>query len=145
MKESYIVGWYCFFSEVDSKLVPEKSGKWTCFFKDQEYAISICRKAIEEGVCDECKCRDISILDLTDYNNGVICFYLNSDDIQNHKRILEFMIHNNLIRRTKTGRLYNISFKYDYQTRAGEYGDEFMPKLSLDRFVDLNTGKWIYD
>lgn len=145
MKESYIPGWYCFNSDEDCKLVSEKSGKWTCNFSNQEHAISICRKAIDEDVCDECKCRDLTILEWTGYDDGVICFYLNSDDIEKHKRIIEFMIRNNLIRRTKTGNLYNISFKYDNQTKAGEYGAAFVPKLSLNSFVDLKTGKWIYD
>lgn len=53
------------------------------------------------------------------------------------------MLENNLIRRTKTGRLYNISFKFDDQTLAGEYGSDFEGKIKLEQFVDLNTGEFI--
>lgn len=74
---------------------------------------------------------------------GVICFYLNGDDTENHKRVIQFMMSNGLIRKTKTGRYYNISFKYNEQTRAGEYGDDFEGKIKLDQFIDLNTGEWI--
>ncbi|MBC3514725.1 hypothetical protein [Ruminococcus bicirculans (ex Wegman et al. 2014)] len=73
---------------------------------------------------------------------GVICFYLNGDDIANHKRVLQFMMDNDLIRKTKAGKYYNISFKFDDQTRAGEYGSNFEGKIKLETFIDLTTGKW---
>ena len=112
------------------------------FFSDQEFAKNICTKAIEEGVCYECKCSD---LEMIGQPTGVICFYLNGDDIENHHRVIEFMLRNSLIQKTKTGRLYNISFKFDSQTRAHEYGADFEGKIKLDQFVDLKTGKWVYE
>ena len=54
------------------------------------------------------------------------------------------MIKFGLIKRTKTGRLYDISFKFDSQTRAGEYGADFEGKIKLSQFIDLYTLKWIY-
>ena len=48
-----------------------------------------------------------------------------------------------LIRKTKTGRFYNISFKFDDQTRAGIYRENFDGVIKLAQFVDLNTGEWI--
>ena len=39
--------------------------------------------------------------------------------------------------------LVKISFKFDTQTRAGEYGEEFDSHIKLDQFVDLNTGKML--
>ena len=53
------------------------------------------------------------------------------------------MIDNQLIRKTKKGRYYNMSFKFDDQTRAGEYGDNFEGKIKLEDFIDLDTGEWI--
>ena len=38
---------------------------------------------------------------------------------------------------------YNNSFKFDDQTRAGEYGADFEGKIKLDEFIDLKTGRWI--
>ena len=68
---------------------------------------------------------------------------INGDDIENHRRVIRFMMDNELILKTKTGRLYNISFKFDDQTRAGEYGADFKGAIKLAQFIDLNTGEWI--
>ena len=76
-------------------------------------------------------------------SDGVICFYLNGDDIDNHRRVIEFMINNELITKKKTGRYYNNSFKFDSQTIAGEYGADFEGKIKLEKFIDLKTGAWI--
>lgn len=135
-------GWFWFLSGKDMLLDKDKCGKWMYFFDDQTFAQKICQKAIDEGVCYECKCSD---LELTEEPRGVICFYLNGDDIENHKRVIQFMIANDLIRKTKTGRFYNMSFKFDSQTRAGEYGADFEGKIKLEQFIDLQTGKWIYE
>lgn len=133
-------GWYYYYTEEENLLEDHKCGKWMCFFKDQEFAKDICEKAISEKVCYECKCRD---MEFADSETGVICFYLNGDDIENHHRIIQFMLRNNLIQKTKKGRLYNISFKFDNQTRAGEYGADFEGAIKLAQFVDLDTGEWI--
>lgn len=133
-------GWCWYLSGDEGKLDAEKCGKWMYFFQDIEFAMQMCQKAIDEGVCYECKCTDMSLMSAP---TGVICFYLNGDDLNNHKRVIEFMINNGLIRKTKTGKLYNISFKFDSQTRAHEYGADFEGAIKLDAFVDLNTGKWI--
>lgn len=77
-------------------------------FEDQSFAQQICEKAIAEHVCYECKCTDMEVQLVP---TGVICFYLNGDDIENHKRVIQFMMDNDLIRKTKTGRYYNNSFK----------------------------------
>ena len=53
------------------------------------------------------------------------------------------MLNNNLIRRTKDGRLYNLSFKLNVQTRSGEYGKDFKAELKLSDLIDLNTGEWL--
>lgn len=65
------------------------------------------------------------------------------DDLEGHKRVIKYFIENSLLRKTKTGKLYNISFKLDEQTREGEYGTEFHSEIKLEQFVDLNTGEFI--
>lgn len=118
-------GWYWFLSGKEEKLKTEICGKWMYFFDDQEFAQNICQKAIDEGVCYECKCTD---MEMQAVPTGVICFYLNGDD---------------LVRKTKSGKYYNISFKFDNQTRAGEYGADFEGKIKLEKFVDLKTGEFV--
>ena len=135
-------GWFWFLSGKEKLLVPDKCGKWMYFFDNQEFAQKICQKAIDEGVCYECKCTD---MELTGQPTGVICFYLNGDDIENHKRVIQFMMANDLIRKTKAGKYYNNSFKFDDQTRAGEYGADFEGKIKLEQFINLQTGEWIYE
>lgn len=133
-------GWYWYLSGKEEKLKTETCGKWMYFFDDQELAQDICQKAIDEGVCYECKCTD---MEMQAVPTGVICFYLNGDDLENHKRVIRFMLANGLVRKTKIGKYYNISFKFDNQTRAGEYGADFEGKIKLEKFVDLKTGEFI--
>lgn len=135
-------GWFWFLSGKEQLLDCDKCGKWMYFFDDQTFAQEMCQKAIDENVCYECKCSDV---EFTGEKTGVICFYLNGDDIENHKRVIQFMIDNNLIRKTKTGKYYNMSFKFDSQTVAGEYGSDFEGKIKLEQFIDLKTGAWIYE
>lgn len=40
------------------------------------------------------------------------------------------MLENGLIRKTKTGKLYNISFKYDSEAYAGKYKERLLRKES---------------
>ena len=132
-------GWYWYLSGHENLLEEHKCGKWMIFFNDQSFAQEICQKAIDENVVYECKCTD---METTGYESGVICFYLNGDDIDNHKRVIQFLKDNDLIQKTKTGKLYNLSFKFDDQTIAGEYGSNFEGKIKLDQFLDLKTGEW---
>ena len=133
-------GWYWYLAENTKLPERHKCGKWMHFFRDQKFAMDMCEKAIVENVCYECKCTD---MELRGAETGVIRFYLNGDDIENHRRVIRFMMDNELIQKTKTGRLYNISFKFDDQTRAGKYGADFKGVIKLAQFIDLNTGEWI--
>ena len=113
----------------------DKIGKWMCFFKGRDFIAKLCQEAVEKGVVAEAK--------HSNANEGVSCFYLNCDDMASHKKVIEFFLNNNLIRKTKNGKLYNISFKMNKQTQAGEYGKDFKSEIKLEQFVDLNTGDWI--
>ena len=127
-------GWVFYLSSAYKEIDRDKCGKWMYFFGDRERAEKICKSAINQGVVSECK--------HTDGETGVACFYLNGDDIKGHKKVIQFFIDNDLIRRTKSGKLYNISFKYDSHTGNGEYGKDFIAEIKLDKFIDLNTEKW---
>ncbi len=127
-------GWVFYITKEARTLDEHKCGKWMYFFGDKAFAAKVCREAVETRVVAESK--------HTDGPDGVCCFYLNGDDMEAHKRTIQFFLDNDLIQKTKTGRLYNISFKYDDQTRAGEYGDAFRGKITLDQFLDLNTRAW---
>lgn len=108
------------------------------FFDNKTFVANICAKAVESSVVAESK--------HTDAKKGVSCFCLNGDDSDGHKKairfFLDFFLDNNLIKRTKSGKLYNISFKFYNQTIAGEYGKDFIAEIRLDQFLDLTTVEW---
>lgn len=126
---------WVFYIGDDSIFEPNKVGKWMYFFGDKQFAARICREAVEKGV--------VAVAKHSNENTGVACFYLNCDDRAAHKKVITFFIKNNLIQKTKTGRLYNISFKLDNQTLAGEYGENFHSEIKLEKFINLDTGQWI--
>lgn len=138
MKIIDMPGWRHFVGD-DAALDGSKVGKWMYFFRGlegQQFAEEMCRKAIEDGVVTAAKRSD-------NPGDGVACFYLNCDDEAAHKRIISFLIEHDMIRKTKAGKLYDISFKLDQQTLAGEYGKGFRPEIKLSQFINLYTGEWI--
>ena len=48
-----------------------------------------------------------------------------------------------MITKTAKDRFYNIPFKLDQQTRGGEYGETFKSEITLDKFIDLDSGEWL--
>lgn len=127
--------WVYYLTDEDPDFDGNKVGKWMYFFGDRTFIEGICKTAIEEEIIKECKHSNDS--------EGVSCFYLNDDDIEGHRRVIEFFIKNGLIRKTKKGKLYNISFKHDTQTLAGEYGEDYHSDIKPEEFVNLETGEWI--
>ena len=121
--------------EAAAEFDENKVGKWMYFFGDREFAEKVCKQAVEDGVVAEAKHSNAL--------EGVCCFYLNCDDMEAHKRTINYFIENGLIRRTKAGKLYNISFKLDSQTLDGQYGSDFQSEIKLANFVNLETGEWI--
>ena len=127
--------WVYYLADTDPHFDETKVGKWMYFFGDRQLVEKICREAIEQNIVEECK--------HSNADDGVSCFYLNDDDLEGHRRVIEFFIKNDLIRKTKKGKLYNISFKHDTQTLAGEYGDDYHSDIKLEEFVNLETREWI--
>ena len=121
----------------------EKRGKWiySYNFINVEYAAEICEKAVKEHIVEEAKYTKVKP---KDKDTGIVCFYLDIDDLEGHKKIITYMLDNNLIQKTKDGRLYNLSFKLNTQTKSEEYGKDFKAELKLSDLIDLNTGKWLF-
>lgn len=136
MKVLSNISWvYYVNEEAASKLKNNKVGKWMYFFVGKDFAETICKNAVEHQIVAEAKHSNAP--------EGVCCFYLNCDDIAAQKLCIKYFVNNGLIRKTKTGKLYNISFKLDSQTLDGEYGTEFHPNIKLSDFVNLETGEWV--
>lgn len=125
---------------------PAQCGKWMFFFSPFKSALmnDIVGTAVLNGVVVEAKYSNPETLIAAGSKHGVCCFYLNGNDREGHKRILSYMLDNRLVKKTKSGKLYNISFKYDSETYAGKYkGSGFSGKIKLADFVDLETGEFI--
>lgn len=135
----------CWSFYFDTELAPaldkSRCGKWMFYFNDIEFAEEVCRKAAIEKVVAECK--HSSFESVIENGRGVACFYLNLDDAEAHRRVIAFMLEHGLVRKTKAGKLYNISFKLDDQTRPGEYGTDFKARITLSDFVDLESGEFL--
>lgn len=113
-------------------------GKWMYFFRDPQgraFANKMCDLAVGKGIVQSAKAAHADV--------GVSCFYIDGTDVAAHQRIIQFFIDHDMIRRTKTGKLYNISFKFDEQTHSDQYGADFTAQIKLDQFVDLNTGEML--
>ncbi|MCV3743697.1 hypothetical protein OF377_02310 [Ureaplasma sp. ES3154-GEN] len=138
----------------------DNNGKWMYFFKigiDDEFVDKICERVIKENIVKNCK---RTLYDSNPNQRGVVCFFLPYDingSLEHHKKLLKFMIENNLIPKTKTKKLYDISFKLDSQTNAKQYTttkiygnnlvtqenvQKFEPVLKLSNFVKLETGEF---
>ena len=118
-----------------NKFDPQKVGKWMYFFSDSDFAEKICSEAVSSKIVLESK--------HSNANEGVCCFYLEIDDVEAHKRILKYFLDNSLIKKTKSGKYYDISFKLDKQTLAGQYRKDFIAELKLSQFVNLETGQFL--
>ncbi len=131
--------WRFFYMDKGIDLEPDKVGKWMYFYSGpdgREFAEERCIEAVENGIVKQAKVSKTNI-------KGVACFYLEYDDEDGHEAIIEYLLDYDMVRKTKTGRLYNISFKRDDQTRAGEYGENYKSDIKLENFVDLDTGRWV--
>jgi len=134
MKQIKQFGWEYYLAD-EINLDENRTGKWMYFFSNLDFVSKLCKSAIQNNIVVEAKHSDKS--------DGVACFYLNYDDIEAHKRTIQFFLDNDLIRTTKAGKLYNITFKLDNQTREGEYGDDYQSDIKLSNFIDLTTRKWL--
>lgn len=113
---------------------PNMVGKWMYFFENKDFVDKICLEAVERGIVASAK--------FSNKPTGVACFYIRND-LAAHKRVLSYFFEKHLIPKTKNGKFYNISFKFDSQTFAGEYGGKFCSAIRLSNFVDLETGEWL--
>lgn len=101
--------WQVFTADMMASLgTSETLGKWMSrfTFENQELAEQMCERAVSEGICSEAK---YTILDKAG-QAGVMCFFAPCNSDSQIKTVLNWMIENDLVRRTKAGNLFNIRF-----------------------------------
>lgn len=135
-------GWTHYVNDINYTEKNENCGKWMFFYEKQEVdtAIKAAKAAITSKTVDLCKHTDPN----QDTPTGVLCFYIDGTDDESHKRVLHFMMENNLIPQNLNGNFKNISFKFNSQTQNHEYGKGFKAKINLAKFADVTTGRF-YD
>lgn len=151
MRKEENIAWTFYVADVVA-FDEDKVGKWMYFFQadsDLDRVDKLCSNAVELGIVQESKHTNFDFMGMNPFaknkGSGVCCFYLNCDDMEGHKRVIQYFIENNMIPKTKTGRFYNNAFKLDTQTRAGQYGTDFKGTIKLEQFIDLNTGEWKHE
>lgn len=106
----------------------DTAGKWMYYFYDVTEADEYCKLAVNFKVTACAKHANAA--------SGICGFYTEPTDIEAHKRIIRFMLSNNLIRKTSDGKLFDISFKYETDNPESPRA-----KIRLSDFVDLQTGR----
>jgi len=106
-------------------------GSWIGKGKNGSAALS-CIKAVYEDVVSSAHHSDITV------NLNVPAFLNCTNTNENHRKVILFLISNDLIPRTKKGTLHNIHFKKYMQGNIN-----YTPKVALSDFVDLKTGMFI--
>ena len=126
-----------------AELLPEnKCGKWMHFFTGQNYdnVMDAVAKSVDEDICLEAKLSSFYNMSIHG-GSGVACFYIDGTNTEQHQRLIRFMLDNNLFPYDENGYLKDEPFKFDWQTRAGQYDDTFIPEITLSDFVNLATGE----
>ncbi len=123
----------------------DKVGKFMTFGKGDisDELQGLILKAIKQGVTPLVKHTNpdtITFNPRVNDDSWVIVWY-SSDDENCLKSLAKFLVDEGLVPKTKTGKLYNIAFKYDDQTLNDEYAEKFKSKISLQDLMNLNTGE----
>lgn len=136
-----LAGWDFYFTRLLAE--NKSSGKWMYFFDKYNFekAENLVKEAVSSGICREAKHTDKETLEIL--NSGVCCFYCRATNEKEMKRIIKFFLDNGMIQRTKSGKYYNISFKYNTQTEKREYNSNFVAEIKLSDYIDLYTGEFI--
>jgi hypothetical protein len=132
--------WIYYIGSESDNFDEDKVGKWMYEFDDYDLAQELCERAVEDNIVIEAK---HNAYPDPRYAHGICCFYIEGDDTEAHEAVISFFIQNDMIPHDPSGRLEDIPFKYDWQTRAGLYGDDFVPEITLSDFIDLDTGEWL--
>lgn len=115
-------------------------GFWQIYAQNEftEELVQYLVDAIEHGTLDSGR------VDTSYQRESTVCLlHCNSKDHEAMRTLLKYMIETNKVPKTKAGKLYNISYKFNAQSQAGLTGDKFVALIKLEDFVDLHTGEFL--
>ena len=136
--------WVVYANESAPKIAPGRSGKWICFFErgEEETAHEIAQAAVETGVVSEALVPSDN--ESSQYDSVACCLRIDAADLRAHRRVIKFMLENDLIKKARTGSYYNASFKFD-EAKGHARGVYYTPTIKLADFIDLRTGEFLVD
>ena len=146
MQKISLGGWVHYLSDKELERIyknesVDNNGKWMYFFNNIKVAQDISERLSNLNIVDYFKYTDMN---KTRKTSGVLCIYCDKDDVNTHRKIIEFMLENNMIEKLDSGKYKNLSFKLNTQTLNKEYGDKFNGQIKLSEFIDMQTGEWIF-
>lgn len=123
---------------------PASCGKWLVSTETEGDADRLCMEAAGLECVAETKRTTAMHPWHTDDNDWLCCIYTDAEDEDKIKKALGFLIKNGWVRRKRDGTLWNIAYKTDEQTRAGEYEGayrESAQRRKLYDYADARTGE----
>ncbi|PEE42842.1 hypothetical protein [Bacillus pseudomycoides] len=139
------IGGWCWYGTNTFKET-DNVGKFMTYVPDDisDEMQALILKAIKQGATPFVKHTDPDTLAFNPYakNGSLAIIWYSTDEEKNLKALAKFLVDNDLVPKTKAGKYWKLSFKYDEQTRNGEYGEQFKPSITLEDLMDLNTGEF---
>lgn len=107
-------------------------GRWEFEFTEYYETQQLCTKAVEKELA-EMACHTSKLRYLM-HGYGTVCFYTKPNDIRTQRKLLKFLIHNNVIPRDEHGMLKNIPFIFE-QRGFSDY--KSVKEYRLSDFIKL--------
>lgn len=107
-------------------------GKWEFEFTEYYETQQLCTKAVEKELA-EMACHTSKLRYLMN-GCGTVCFYIKPNDIRAQRKLLKFLIHNNIIQRDEHGMLKNIPFIFE---KRGSSDYKSVKEYRLSDFIKL--------
>lgn len=107
-------------------------GRWEVEFTEYYETQQLCTKAVEKELA-EMACHTSKLRYLAN-GCGTACFYVKPNDIRAQRKLLKFLIHNNIIPRNDKGMLKNIPFLFEENSNSDYH---FTKEYHLSDFIKL--------
>ena len=107
-------------------------GRWEVEFTEYYETQQLCTKAVEKELAEMAS--HTSKLRYLMNGCGTVCFYIKPNDIKAQRKLLKFLIHNNIIPRDEQGMLKNIPFIFEKNSNSDYH---FAKEYHLSDFIKL--------
>lgn len=121
-----------YYIQNDYQSTIKSCGKWVIEFSDYFETQQACEKAVEKELA-EMACHTSKLRYLMN-GCGTVCFYVKPNNIRAQRKLLKFLIHNNIIPRNDKGMLKNIPFLFEENSNSDYH---FTKEYHLSDFIKL--------